>query len=267
MICKKHYLSLLHSDLNPPAGSSSPYQRLVSPSSEIIPSHFQWLQAHQLPVGAAQLPFYSAIGKLQKSPPQCRFLANAANVTTTPINSLLSRFFRGLMPDLTSLWMQTVQPIPGMADASWSWVLSNTEDLIPRLQLLNHSSHASPVSQSTGDFQRLYTNLPLQSLKSEILSLLLSIGSSLHADHPWLLIPYDKSLPLSGCSIGPPPSQTPHAPSLVIKKRYFVASLAELCDAFEWLMDKTFISFGCSLYQQIIGIPMGGNAAVLIANF
>ena len=37
-----------------------------------------------------------------------------------------------------------------------------------------------------------------------------------------------------------------------------------MCDAFHYLLDNEFISFGSKLYRQIVGIPMGANCDPLV---
>ena len=39
-----------------------------------------------------------------------------------------------------------------------------------------------------------------------------------------------------------------------------------MCDALYYLLDNIFKRFGLTLYRQIIGIPMGNNGALLVAD-
>ena len=38
-----------------------------------------------------------------------------------------------------------------------------------------------------------------------------------------------------------------------------------MCEALTFLLDSIYIRFGCKLYRQIVGIPMGTNCATLVA--
>ena len=49
-------------------------------------------------------------------------------------------------------------------------------------------------------------------------------------------------------------------------KRYKVWSCQKMCDALHYLLDNLFIRFGSKLYSQIVGIPMGTNCALLVAD-
>ena len=39
-----------------------------------------------------------------------------------------------------------------------------------------------------------------------------------------------------------------------------------MCDALHYLLDNMFIRSGWKLYRQLVGIPMGTNCALLVAN-
>ena len=49
-------------------------------------------------------------------------------------------------------------------------------------------------------------------------------------------------------------------------KRYKLWSCQKMCDALHYLLDNIFIRFGSKLYRQIVGIPMGTNCALLVAD-
>ena len=50
------------------------------------------------------------------------------------------------------------------------------------------------------------------------------------------------------------------------KKKYHAWSCQNVCDALTFLMDNIFIQFGNKLYRQVVGIPMGTNSALLVAD-
>lgn len=52
------------------------------------------------------------------------------------------------------------------------------------------------------------------------------------------------------------------------KRRYTkIVGVEDICSWIDFLLDNLYISVGDSLFQQIIGIPMGTNCAVFLANF
>ncbi|KAL4448582.1 hypothetical protein ABPG75_005801, partial [Micractinium tetrahymenae] len=50
-------------------------------------------------------------------------------------------------------------------------------------------------------------------------------------------------------------------------KTWRVYLLSELSEMLAWLLQNTYIGFGGRIYKQEVGIPMGGNATVFIANY
>ena len=49
-------------------------------------------------------------------------------------------------------------------------------------------------------------------------------------------------------------------------KRYNLWSCQKVCEALVYILDNIFIRFGTKLYRQMIGIPMGTNCALLVAD-
>ena len=49
-------------------------------------------------------------------------------------------------------------------------------------------------------------------------------------------------------------------------KRYKLWSCQNVCEALIYLLDNIYIGFGTKLYRQIVGIPMGTNCALLVAD-
>ena len=49
-------------------------------------------------------------------------------------------------------------------------------------------------------------------------------------------------------------------------KKYHAWSCQNVCDSLTFLLDKVFIRFGNKLYRQVVGIPVGTNCALLVAD-
>ena len=47
---------------------------------------------------------------------------------------------------------------------------------------------------------------------------------------------------------------------------YHLWSCQKVCDALSFLLDNIYIRFGTKLYRQIVGIPMGTNCTLLVAD-
>ena len=50
-------------------------------------------------------------------------------------------------------------------------------------------------------------------------------------------------------------------------KKYNLWFFQKVSEAFVYLFDNIFITFGTKVYRQTIGIPMGTNCAHLVADF
>ena len=50
------------------------------------------------------------------------------------------------------------------------------------------------------------------------------------------------------------------------QSQYTLWSYQNVCDALSYLLDNIYIRFGTKLYRQIVGIPMGTNCALLVAD-
>ena len=49
-------------------------------------------------------------------------------------------------------------------------------------------------------------------------------------------------------------------------RNYNLWTCQKVCEALTFLLDNIYIRFGSKLYRQIVGIPMGTNCALLVAD-
>ena len=100
---------------------------------------------------------------------------------------------------------------------------------------------------STYDFSTLYTTLPHNLIKNKLTEL---IEQTFNREGSLYLACNDKNAFFT--------SEQP--------KRYKLWSCQKMCDALHYFLDNIFIRFGSKLYRQIVGIPMGTNCALLVAD-
>ena len=100
---------------------------------------------------------------------------------------------------------------------------------------------------STYDFSTLYTTLPDNLIKEKLTEL---IEQPFKREGSLYLACNDKNAFFT--------SEQP--------KRYKLWSCQKMCDALHYLLDNIFKRFGLKLYRQIVGIPMGTNCALLVAD-
>ena len=96
----------------------------------------------------------------------------------------------------------------------------------------------------TYDFSTLYTTLPHNLIKEKLIEQTFNRHGSLY------LACNDKKAFFT--------SEQP--------KRYKLWSCQKMCDALHYLLENLFIRFGSKLYRKIVGIPMGTNCALLVAD-
>ena len=149
-----------------------------------------------------------------------------------------------------------------------SWILNDSVGVIPVLKLLNSSRSLAEKSSSllclqTFDFTTLYTKLDLTDLRSRIKSLLNEVFSYKEKSHRFKALLVEKSaLHFDFCWLKSR-NEFLHKK----KKRYTrVVDKDDLLCWLDFLLDNLFITAGDSLFKQTIGIPMGTNCAVFLAN-
>ncbi|WP_187355599.1 hypothetical protein ['Paenibacillus yunnanensis' Narsing Rao et al. 2020] len=116
-------------------------------------------------------------------------------------------------------------------------------EIIQKLQSL----HFKASDISTYDFSTLYTSLPDDLIKQKLGSLISKIFNKL--GHSFLACSESRAF-FTNASV----------------KKYTMFTCGEFIESLCFLIDNIFVRFGNSVYQQIIGIPMGTNCAPLIAD-
>ena len=269
LICKRHAASLTLSDLHPDIGPSAFIPCPESPDQLL---HRMQDHLHHLgyPPGDLAMPIYAAMPKLHKldvGPLKWRFLSYSSNIFSTPLAVKLTWLFKGLHGDLVHLWNQLVFP-PHLQQAyARHWVLMNSSEFVESVHCWNSSrsdaQHAQPPNLLSYDFERLYTNLDHNDFKQKLCAMLAAIfalhpdpaGGPSHVtvnaegDASWLHAPLPPNVH----------ARTPGGPAC----RFDLGSAqAAVC----FLVDNSFIRVGDRAYRQEIGIPMGTNPAVFLAN-
>jgi hypothetical protein len=280
--CKRFYVGCLLEDLE----QETVYARDPAASTvSVRDTHSAFVRArcleHKAPRGKswARVPYYAAITKLHKTPISMRFLVCSAQAPVAPVSIWLTFLFKAMSPTLDAMW---IAAFPGglRRDACplpTSWILPNSESLISLLRTFDTSrtpeAHAhTPWLLQTYDFTRLYTNLPHAALKSRLLDLFYRVLAHHDADavavfatvrgrtprKPVFLTVSDYT---SGSWAHPGHQGTRN------KAVYRVFDAQDFAAVFNFLIDNIFFEAGQCLFRQTLGIPMGTNCAVFIANF
>jgi hypothetical protein len=267
IMCKKHYLLTLQQELATPTYTITPDTTLA-----ITARHQQWLQERNLHQPMAKqtnpdeepeplpLPYLYASVKFHKDPPSVRFIAGARGSSLEVLSLWLTSAYRMLLPEADSLWSHTYARAGVTCESSW--ILIRSDDFLPIVHDLNASIPRSSRSTAnirlqTFDFSTLYTTLGLTELKHRMARLHTTLFQHHLANHPeetFLHLSFFKGASTWAKEKG---RDTTTA-------RFVTAD--DLTEWLSYLVDNTYVTHGSRTYKQDIGIPMGTNCAVFVAN-
>ena len=123
------------------------------------------------------------------------------------------------------------------------WLIKNSGEVLNKLK----SRGFRATSLSTYDFSTLFTTLPHNLIKENLINLIEWIFE--REGSPYISCNERQALFTSGDT-----------------KRYKLWSCQKVCGALIYLLDNIYFRFGTKLYIQIVRIPMGTNCAPLVAD-
>ena len=126
------------------------------------------------------------------------------------------------------------------------WILKNSKDLLDNLK---SRSFSRVSSIKTFDFSTLYTTLPHDKLKTFLKETIHKAFSHRNDGSKFVVLCYNSTYF-----------------SNKIQKGKTCYSEEQVISMLEFLIDNIFVSFGGTLFQQVVGIPMGTNCAPLLAD-
>ena len=126
------------------------------------------------------------------------------------------------------------------------WILKNSKDLLDNLK---SRSFSQVSSIKTFDFSTLYTTLPHEKLKTRLKETIHKAFSHRNYGSKFVVLGYSSTYF-----------------SNKIQKGKTCYSEEQVNSMLEFLIDNIFVSFGGTLFQQVVGIPMGTNCAPLLAD-
>jgi hypothetical protein len=126
------------------------------------------------------------------------------------------------------------------------WILKNSKDLLDNLK---SRSFSQVSSIKTFDFSTLYTTLPHDKLKTRLKETIHKAFSHRYYGSKFVVLGYNST-----------------DFSNKIQKGKTCYSEEQVISMLEFLIDKIFVSFGGTLFQQVVGIPMGTNCVPLLAD-
>ena len=177
---------------------------------------------------------------LQKKTYKARFIANSSACTTTELSKLLTSCLTAVKNHVIGYCEKVYE----RSGKNLFWCIKNSGEVLSKLK----SRGFRVTSLSTYDFSTLYTTLPHNLIKEKLINLI-----------EWTF--KREGSPYIACN------ERQAFFTSEDTKRYKLWSCQNVCEALIYLLDNICIRFGTKLNRQIVGIPMGNNCVLLVAEF
>ena len=240
VVCKKFYISMIEREL-----LSSNFVKVNCTYESIIEEHKEFLFKHHIKFDKNNnnLPILYITPKQHKTPVGLRYITAGSSCSLQQLSTYLSICLKSM---LHSAKNRSIYDNKFHVRNDY-FVIDNNE---PVLNFINQDNIQNGLkSVSTFDFSTLYTSIPHIQLKDNLKNFVERVFSF-----------KEKSYII---------------PNLYTKKAYFsnafsaskvMFSKDTLLECIDYLIDNSFIVYQGEIYRQVIGIPMGTNAAPQIAN-
>ncbi len=244
-ICKKWYIEQiiqeLHISDNDPEDSS--YKGVDLNIEELVKdlTNFCGLMGLKNTNKRVQLPTLYGLPKMHKATPKLRYIAASCASPLKPMDLTVTK----CLTVIYKFMQNYCKSIYNYTGTNRMWILDNSLQLKSKLAECNELQYAKCIS--TWDFSTLYTTIPHQLLKDNICDLInFSFKKTKKA---YIATSHYRSF-WSNREI----------------KNYKCIDSNTLIDHINFLINSIYVTFGDTLHQQIIGIPMGISCAPLLAN-
>ena len=186
------------------------------------------------------LPSFYWLPKMHKQPYGTRFIAASNKCSTKPLSKLLTT----CLSMISCHFRQYCSGIYCTTGVNCVWIIDNSQQVLSALSKINYFSTAKRF-----DFSTLHSSIPHTSLKEALTSLITEAykvrGIFLVADTKGTAFWTD-------------------VPSRAASKHNITEE--KLTKLVEYLIDNIYVSIGNRVYRQCVGIPMGTDCALLLAN-
>ena len=244
--CKSYYFECLIKELGISSNTSSntTYKPTSFDKDEILANHRSFMTSLSIPSGkeSEDLPYLYWIPKLHKTPYKERYIAGSSTCSTKELSIHLTKIMSAVKEGQQK-YCETVYSRSGI---NHMWILKNSKDLLDNLK---SRSFSQVSSIKTFDFSTLYTTLPHDKLKTRLKETIHKAFSHRNYGSKFVVLGYNSTYF-----------------SNKIQKGKTCYSEEQVISMLEFLIDNIFISFEGTLFQQVVGIPMGTNCAPLLAD-
>jgi hypothetical protein len=188
------------------------------------------------------LPNLYWIPKLQKTPYKERYIAGSSTCSTKELSIHLIK----IMSAVKEGQQKYCETVYSRSDINHMLILKNSKDLLDNLKSRSFSKISSI---NTFDFSTLYTTLPHDKLKTSLKETVHKVFSHRNDGSTFVVLGYNSTYFSNN-----------------IQKGKTCYSEEQVISMLDFLIDSIFVSFGGALFQQVVGIPMSTNCALLLAD-
>ena len=241
IVCKKFYVSLINKEI-----MSTNFQRVNKSPEEVINVHKKFLASVgiEMEQDNKELPYIYCTPKQHKSPIGFRYITAGFNSSLQQLSVLVGICLKSMLHSAKN-YSKYKNHYHHRNDF---YVIDGHEEVLEFLHT-NNTSHKGPKNISTFDFSTLYTSIPHDQLKNNL--------------HKFI----DRIFTFKEKLFITPNTYTKRAYfSCNAKGKVISFSKDSLILCLDYLIDNAYVIYNGHVYRQVIGIPMGTNAAPHMAN-
>ncbi|KAK3109031.1 hypothetical protein FSP39_021508 [Pinctada imbricata] len=215
-------------------------------ASEIIDNHKSALVSFGFDTNRLDLvlPYLYCIPKMHKNPYKQRFIAGFSKCYMESVSILLTK----VLSEIKSGLQKYCSTVCSRSGINQMWILKNSKELLEHLK----STHFSRVhSIKAFDFSTLYTTIQHSKLRERLAKIISNAFTSKNGNrkYKFIVVNYDKTYFVKEKSDS--------------ENKYTETDIIQMLN---FLIGNIFVVFGGKVFQQIVGIPMGTNCALLLAD-
>ena len=245
-VCKSYYFECLikELDINSNTASNTTYKPTSFDKDEILANHRSFMTSLNIPSGkeSEDLPYLYWIPKPHKTPYKERYIAGSSTCSTKELSIHMTKTLSAVKEGQQK-YCETVYSCCGI---NHMLIWKNSKDLLDNLK---SRSFSQVSSIKTFDCSTLYTTLPHDKLKIRLKETIHKAFSHRNYGSKFVVLGYNSTCFSNKIQNG----QTCYSEEQVISM-------------LEFLIDNMCVSFGGTLFQQVVGIPLGTNCAPLLAD-
>ena len=240
IVCKKFYLEMIKKEL-----TSVTFDKIDDTEENIIERHEKFMLKHGIRCDGdnRKLPYLYITPKQHKNPIGLRYITSGSGCSLQQLSVYLSICLKSMLHSAKNRSLYDNK----FHIRNDYFVI---DDRDPVLEFINDSNvHGGFKSVKTYDFSTLYTSIPHSQLKQNMKRFVERVFDFKDKS---FIVPnlYKKKAYFSDCS----------------SKSKVQFSKDSLLECINYLIDNSFVKYDGCIYRQIIGIPMGTNAAPQVAN-